>query len=336
MIINVNIADSFVKANKLTTDSAIERGRPSSGEARLYVGSSKNNVESFFDFDASDVISYRGKEYEVSSLKCSLSKKNLIKYMNEAQNEYLNPSQNYYFDVSDEYFKYLKEILKLDDQIEFQIFNHKGEKDNDRVYINSSHEIWDLFRRILLPKITTVKIEKVVGSLGEETLKFGLKLDQQFKRISDIDKENLSITSLKSSKVIDDNFKTDILISTMARRGHGKFRNDLFEDMPACPFTGITDRSILRASHIKPWSASNSSERLDFCNGLTLTPTFDTLFDKGLISFDDDGELLVSSLLSKKTLKILEIKAGEVYNINNEDKVRTKYLKYHRKHIFKK
>ena len=57
-----------------------------------------------------------------------------------------------------------------------------------------------------------------------------------------------------------------------------------------CPLTGITNRTLLRASHIIPWKdCPNDAERLNIHNGLLLSALWDAAFDKGLVTFDDDG-----------------------------------------------
>ncbi len=84
-----------------------------------------------------------------------------------------------------------------------------------------------------------------------------------------------------------------------ARRGQGGFRRDL--DVywgAACAVTKCALRDLLRASHIKPWRNSTNEERLDPANGLLLSANIDILFDKGLLSFDDGGRMLISSDLS--------------------------------------
>ena len=66
-----------------------------------------------------------------------------------------------------------------------------------------------------------------------------------------------------------------------------------------CPLTGITDEALLRASHIVPWSECESDEhRLDVHNGLLLSALWDAAFDAGLVSFADDGIVLVSARLA--------------------------------------
>lgn len=54
----------------------------------------------------------------------------------------------------------------------------------------------------------------------------------------------------------------------------------------------------LRASHIKPRKPSSDTERLDGQNRGLLMPDFDALFDEGLISFADDGEMLIADRIS--------------------------------------
>lgn len=84
-----------------------------------------------------------------------------------------------------------------------------------------------------------------------------------------------------------------------ARKGQGKFRNDLDERWGhACAVTGCSIRELLRASHIKPWSTSDNGERLDPNNGLLLIANIDILFEEGFVSFDDNGRMLISSDLS--------------------------------------
>jgi predicted restriction endonuclease len=65
-----------------------------------------------------------------------------------------------------------------------------------------------------------------------------------------------------------------------------------------CALTGITEPVLLRASHIVPWADCNDEQRLDVHNGLLLSAFWDAAFDKGLVSFDDNGRPLPSPKLS--------------------------------------
>ena len=65
-----------------------------------------------------------------------------------------------------------------------------------------------------------------------------------------------------------------------------------------CPLLGISDPALLRASHIVPWAeCATDAERLDVHNGLLLSALWDAAFDAGLVSFADDGAVLVSPTL---------------------------------------
>jgi HNH endonuclease len=83
-----------------------------------------------------------------------------------------------------------------------------------------------------------------------------------------------------------------------ARLGQGKFRDDLFELWGGCAVSGCKVSELLRASHVKPWRKCTNKERLDPHNGLLLGAHLDALFDAGLISFDDNGSMLVSVEIS--------------------------------------
>lgn len=118
---------------------------------------------------------------------------------------------------------------------------------------------------------------------------------------------------------------------TIARVGQGLFRQRLLSYWGKCCVTGCELQAVLRASHIKPWRHSSNSERLDVYNGLLLSPNFDALFDKGLISFDDTGMVLLSPHLSRAALKSLGCNASMKITVALEH---AKYLSYHREKQF--
>jgi hypothetical protein len=93
--------------------------------------------------------------------------------------------------------------------------------------------------------------------------------------------------------------ETEKIALAKARRGQGQFRRRLIDHWKGCAITGCKEQSLLVASHIKPWATSTNKERLDPFNGLLLNPTWDRLFDQGLVSFEDDGSLMISPYLSQ-------------------------------------
>lgn len=117
------------------------------------------------------------------------------------------------------------------------------------------------------------------------------------------------------------------------RVGQGYFR-DLLIDKHSCKcvLCNITTKSMLIASHIKPWAVCNNDEKLDEYNGLLLCEHHDALFDKKLISFDDSGNLLVSPTLSSTEQTVLGIPSIPKITVPNEMKP---YLAYHRSKLKK-
>ncbi len=123
---------------------------------------------------------------------------------------------------------------------------------------------------------------------------------------------------------------------TLARLGQGRFREDVLRDWGnCCSVTGSKTHQAIRASHIKPWCESTHEQRLDANNGLPLVASLDALFDKGLISFETSGRLIVSSSLNPAEREIFGI-AGEK-SLNKKPTAKTaEYLAAHRrKHGFK-
>ena len=97
--------------------------------------------------------------------------------------------------------------------------------------------------------------------------------------------------------------------------------------------TKVTISQVLVASHIKPWAICNNKERIDVNNGLLLSATYDRLFDSGLITFDKNGKLKISKLISKDNAEKLDIKTGTKYDIKYCYEMNS-YLDYHNNVIF--
>uniref|UniRef100_UPI0039EC4994 HNH endonuclease n=1 Tax=Clostridium perfringens TaxID=1502 RepID=UPI0039EC4994 len=113
-----------------------------------------------------------------------------------------------------------------------------------------------------------------------------------------------------------------------ARKNQNKFREALFKRECKCKICGLAHKELLIASHIKPWSKSTPEEKLNPFNGFLLCPNHDSLFDKHLISFKDNGEIIISKRLSEKEQELLNINKDILINIEEENK---KFLKDHRK-----
>ena len=123
----------------------------------------------------------------------------------------------------------------------------------------------------------------------------------------------------------------------MARKGQGKFRDDVLILHGACPFTGVSNSQFLSAGHLKPWSrCQNNEERLDPLNGLPLTPVADKLVDQGYATFDSEGRAIFSSLLKPDDAAAMGIAVNKEYRIKILDPRQEQYLHYHRTVVFKK
>lgn len=96
-----------------------------------------------------------------------------------------------------------------------------------------------------------------------------------------------------------------------------------------CSVTGVSIPALLRASHAKPWAdCKTGSERLNPYNGFLLTANLDALFDQFLISFENDGHILISPTLSHDELR----KAGIFPDMKLRfiNKKHLPFLEYHR------
>jgi len=119
------------------------------------------------------------------------------------------------------------------------------------------------------------------------------------------------------------------------RKKQTLFRRRLLMIEKGCRLTGIRDLRFLRASHIKPWSKCTSAqERTDGENGLLLAPHADLLFDRGWISFEDDGRLLIANGLPKGIGKDLGLNLVIGKSYGNFAESQRRYLDFHRTYVF--
>jgi putative restriction endonuclease len=120
-----------------------------------------------------------------------------------------------------------------------------------------------------------------------------------------------------------------------ARIGQGKFRLDLFDLWNArCCVTGLNIPSLLRASHIRPWSESDNAQRLDPFNGLLLSPAYDAAFDAGLLTFNENGAAILSGSLRPEAAACVGIvPSAQIVGFQSRHQ---SYLAYHRNQVFQR
>ncbi len=130
----------------------------------------------------------------------------------------------------------------------------------------------------------------------------------------------------------DDLTKTEKETLVSARRGQGKFRAQLLRREHRCRITGVNKPEHLVASHIKPWRSASNEQRLDPENGFMLTPSIDHLFDKGFISFENNGEILLADVADRASMERMGvIGKGAPKNIGLLTEGQKTYLDWHRR-----
>jgi predicted restriction endonuclease len=118
-----------------------------------------------------------------------------------------------------------------------------------------------------------------------------------------------------------------------ARRGQGVFRSNLEKIEKYCRITGLRSVRHLRASHMKPWRVSEDDEKIDGHNGLLLSPHCDHLFDRGWVTFTDEGTLVLSESLEKEVLMSWRIEPP--VDPHRFLPLQVEYLEYHREVVFR-
>lgn len=139
-------------------------------------------------------------------------------------------------------------------------------------------------------------------------------------RIAELEKNLTDIVGAEKEAVVKIRINQDKFRENLIKKYNGK-----------CCLCGVNHIPLLVASHIKPWAKSDSYEKLDTENGLLLCPNHDKLFDSGLISFDSNGNIMISSQLDNHNQLFLNIRNSYKINITNDN---AEYFKYHRNNIF--
>ncbi|HNW38669.1 MAG TPA: HNH endonuclease signature motif containing protein, partial [Methanosarcina vacuolata] len=114
-----------------------------------------------------------------------------------------------------------------------------------------------------------------------------------------------------------------------SRVGQGAYRKGIIHRWEyKCAVTGFDKLDVLIASHIVPWAESTDSERLDIHNGILLSPTYDALFDRHLISFENNGKIILSDAIDLNAFKKVGVSGNE--RIANLSHYNIEYLERHR------
>ena len=294
------------------------------GEAKLYIAS-KSVMYPFF-----------GNKGFVA--KCFLLKSDLLSYMNALHAEYLHPSQDYRGadEMPELWEERVTKIEKLPEIIEFNV-TAQDQIGGPRGYVNSKDAGYQLIREISLPLITYISVMQLTDNTG--AVLYYWKLFADFEAISD-KKAALVYTYGKKGEKISASVAVPKESSRQneirkARQGQGIYRDKLLSECPFCPITMINDVRLLIASHIKPWAVATDSEKIDPKNGFMLSPLYDKLFDRGLMTFTEDRRIVLSNWISPKNKERLGIKDGQFIQLLPLDEDRQSYMQFHRASVFK-
>lgn len=175
-----------------------------------------------------------------------------------------------------------------------------------------------------VPEAMALILAGIIGRQFQEITNLNIVFDEDQETVDPIESE------LKMRIGISETEKLQLVRS---RRGQGLFKANVQLVEDGCRVTGVTQPNLLVASHIKPWKDSSDEEKLDGFNGLLLAPHVDRLFDRGLMSFKQNGEMLISSTLDSEVLSRWHIPLG--ISVGTFTSQQNNYLEFHRDVVFK-
>lgn len=145
--------------------------------------------------------------------------------------------------------------------------------------------------------------------------------------------EEHQLAAVRADAYLQETEKRAIVLS---RRGQGLFRSRVAAIEKKCRVTGVTRVEYLRASHSKPWRDASNEERLNGENGLLLTPDVDLLFDRGLIGFENNGDVLVSPVADVRSFERMGLMPEMLRNVGAFSEGQKRFLEFHRESVFLK
>ena len=138
-----------------------------------------------------------------------------------------------------------------------------------------------------------------------------------------------TVMELDSPSILDIPNITERQGLVTSRVGQGAYRKRIIHRwVYKCAVTGFNKTEILIASHIVAWKFGTNEERLDVNNGILLSPVYDALFDRKLITFQNDGKIILSNSIEK--VAYLKIGVDGKERIKNFNSGNIDYLDRHR------
>lgn len=188
---------------------------------------------------------------------------------------------------------------------------------------------------VYLTSISQAFIEAIAGVIGPEAMDL-LRMTAASEAIGSygeglIEWEDHLRGEITSRIDISETEKRQLIL---ARRGQGQFRKNVQQLEGHCRVTRVDQPEHLRASHCKPWrDCESADERLNGENGLLLTPSIDHLFDRGFISFENNGDLLISPVAHRPSLVRMGVPVDEPLNVGAFSEGQRQFLEFHRNRV---
>lgn len=186
-----------------------------------------------------------------------------------------------------------------------------------------------------LPERLAMALVGLIGSEARQIIQGNVVRDQEAFDLAIPDILRWEDHVADTIRAAHDISKTDREAVILARRGQGIFKRNVLKIEQRCRITGVDHVEHLIGSHCKPWrDCISNDERLDGENGLLLTPSIDHLFDRGFISFEDNGRLLISRVAHKDSLRRMGVPVDAAHNVGGFSEGQKRYLGYHRESVF--
>lgn len=185
---------------------------------------------------------------------------------------------------------------------------------------------------VYLTELPTDLAEVLLGIIGGEVA----AISQAALKVKPVPGDDLDVWERKlEQQVVSDPAvpDTERIALIRARIGQGLFKDRVSKIETRCRVTGVSNPAHLVASHCKPWRDATNAERLNGENGLLLTPSIDHLFDRGFISFEDTGRLIISPVADRPSLKRMGIDTEHPANVGGFTSGQKNFLDYHRSSV---
>jgi hypothetical protein len=190
---------------------------------------------------------------------------------------------------------------------------------------------------VYLTEVPVLLAEVLIGLIGEEATLLNDRAARSTLQAA-MQSENADLemwehhieTKIESDRQISETDREALIV---ARRGQGLFKQRVMQLENGCRITGVTNPIHLRASHCKSWRDSSNEERLNGENGLLLTPAMDHLFDRGFISFEDSGSVIVSPVAHIPSLNRMGVATDRIINVGSFTQGQKQFLDYHRESV---